>query len=206
MRAALAYDRASVRHTDLDGRLHVGCAVISMACVSPYRGSEVPSYEALGLDAGKIYRVFRDPAELAKAVATFNGLPLLSQHVPVDAVDHRGDLVVGALGDSAHFDGSLLTNSLVVWVQDSIDSVIDGTRSSISAGYRYRAVPERGVFRGEPYDLRMVDICANHAALVEDGRIGAVAVIGDSALPTPHVIARPHSDVIRARYWGSYAF
>jgi hypothetical protein len=76
MLASLVFDRAgSVRHLDADGRLHIAVATVSKANVCRYLGHEIPGYQALGLDAAKAYRVFRDPDELAKAVDTFNGLP-----------------------------------------------------------------------------------------------------------------------------------
>jgi hypothetical protein len=45
----LAFDRATVRTHDHDGRLHVAIAPISKANGCPYLGSEIPYAEALGL-------------------------------------------------------------------------------------------------------------------------------------------------------------
>ncbi|MFY3690853.1 DUF2213 domain-containing protein, partial [Achromobacter xylosoxidans] len=45
----LAFDRATVRRIDVDGRMHVEISNISKATVNPYRGSEIPDWEALGL-------------------------------------------------------------------------------------------------------------------------------------------------------------
>lgn len=63
----LAFDRASVRTYDQDGRLHVAITPISKANVCPYLGSEIPDWEELGLDAQRTYRLLRDPDELARA-------------------------------------------------------------------------------------------------------------------------------------------
>ena len=46
----LAFDRASVRTIDVDGRLHVAMSNISKATVNPYYGREIPNAAALGLD------------------------------------------------------------------------------------------------------------------------------------------------------------
>jgi hypothetical protein len=207
MLASLVFDRAgSVRHLDADGRLHIAVATVSKANVCRYLGHEIPGYQALGLDAAKAYRVFRDPDELAKAVDTFNGLPVLDRHVAVDSVQNHSECIVGSLGNDAAFDGEILTNSLVIWSQPAIDALEDGSKPSLSAGYRYTPLRQSGAHRGEPYDLVMRDIIGNHIATVSEGRIGPAAVIGDSALPNPR-IARPQSDdIIRRRYWGSYAF
>jgi Uncharacterized protein conserved in bacteria (DUF2213) len=50
----LAFDRASVRTYDRDGRLHVEVTNISKAAVNPYIGREIPDWRALGLDAASI--------------------------------------------------------------------------------------------------------------------------------------------------------
>jgi 8-oxo-dGTP pyrophosphatase MutT (NUDIX family) len=57
----LAFDRASVRRMDQDGRLRVEITNISKAVVNPYQGKEIPDCEALGLDPEKVYQLLRDP-------------------------------------------------------------------------------------------------------------------------------------------------
>jgi len=53
MRATLAYDK-SLRSIDADGHMRVEESRISKATVNPYRGSEIPNWEALGLTADRI--------------------------------------------------------------------------------------------------------------------------------------------------------
>jgi hypothetical protein len=107
----LAFDRASVRTFDRDGRLHVEVTNISKAAVNPYIGREIPDYKALGLDPDRIYKLLRDPDEIAKAAATFNNIPLLSRHKPVTADDHNPDIVIGSTGTDAVFEAPYLRNS-----------------------------------------------------------------------------------------------
>src|SRR5260221_11757019 len=85
----LAFDRACVRTVDRDGRLHVEVTNISKAAINPYLGREIPGADELGLNPDQVYQLFRDSAELKKGAATFNNIPLLSEHVPVPAADHR---------------------------------------------------------------------------------------------------------------------
>ncbi|WP_163365475.1 DUF2213 domain-containing protein, partial [Enterobacter asburiae] len=73
----IALDRATVRSIDADGHLHVERTPISKAVVNPYYGREVPDFERLGLDPEHIYRLYRDPKELARAASSFEGKPLL---------------------------------------------------------------------------------------------------------------------------------
>lgn len=176
----LAMDRDSVREKSREGHLHVAETNLSKATVSPYRGSEIPKYQDLGLDPDKIYHLLRDPEELARAAASFNGKPLLRKHVPVSAETHAHDETVGATGTSCRFDDPYLKNGLVIWSKGDIDDVEAEIKKELSAGYHYRADMTPGIFRGMRYDGVMRDIVGNHVALVKDGRAGPDVVVGDS--------------------------
>lgn len=178
--AVMALDRDSVRQLDADGRLHVAITNLSKATVNPYRGKEIPNYEELGLEPNEVYQLFRDPAELEKAVPTFNGIQVLQKHIPVSAVDHQPYDVVGATGTDAKFEYPYLRNSLVVWAQGAIDAIESDEKKELSCGYRYRAEMTPGNFDGMRYDGVMRDIVGNHVALVKDGRAGPDVVVGDS--------------------------
>lgn len=175
----LAFDR-SLRRTDVDGRLHVEMSNISKATVSPYLGSEIPNSEALGLDPAKVYYLLRDPAELAAAAPTFNNLPLLSEHVPVSAMDHKPGKVIGSTGTDAVYAAPYLKNSLVVWEASAIAKVESREQCEISCAYRYDADMTRGEYDGVPYDGVMRNLIGNHVALVEVGRAGPDVVVADS--------------------------
>lgn len=176
----LALDRESVREKSPEGHLHVALTNISKATVNPYRGEEIPNYEALGLDPQGVYHLLRDPEELRKAAASFNGKPLLRKHKPTSAAEHAGDVTIGATGTDAVFEDPYLKNSLVVWPQEDIDAIESEIKKELSSGYRYRAEMTPGIFRGMPYDGVMRDIVGNHVALVKDGRAGPDVVVGDS--------------------------
>lgn len=178
----LAFDFASARSIDEDGRLHVSSSNISKANVCGYRGAEIPDWVGLGLDADKVYNLLRHPDELKKAVPTFNRLPILSEHVQVSADDHQPDLVVGATGSHAAFDGEHMQNGLVVWKKSSIDRIQDKSQRELSSAYRYRADMTPGSYQGQAYDGVMRDIRGNHVALVRKGRAGNTVVVGDEAL------------------------
>jgi|SRR5580700_9503983 8-oxo-dGTP pyrophosphatase MutT (NUDIX family) len=178
---SFAFDRASVRRYDVDGRLHVEKTPISKANVCEYLGSEIPNYEELGLDPARKYKLFRDPEELKKGAATSNNMQLMLKHVPVDADDHKPDLIVGSTGTDAIFEEPYLYNSLVVWAREGVDGIEDESRKEISAGYRYTPIMESGHYKGQAYDGRMTNIIFNHCILCERGRAGSDVVVGDSA-------------------------
>ena len=178
--AALAFDRKTARSYDGFGRLHVSASHISKAVVNPYRGDEIPNSEELGLQPDRIYMLYRDPDELAKAAPTFNNLPILSRHVPVNVFDHKPELVIGSTGTDAAFNSPYLDNSLVLWAHDAIEAVEKELMKELSSSYRYRADMTPGSVDGVAYDGVMRDIVGNHVALVRDGRAGPDVVVGDS--------------------------
>ena len=185
----LAFDRASVRTYDQDGRLHVAVTPISKANVCPYLGREIPNGAELGLDAQRVYQLLRDPDELAKAAPSFNSIPLIDafdetghEHIQVSAASPKKEIVVGSTGTDAGFQPPYLRNSLVVWDAKAIRGIEDDTRREISSAYYYRADMTPGTWDGVPYDGVMRDIRGNHVALVRAGRAGPDVAVGDSRL------------------------
>lgn len=181
-RDCVAMDRSSIRSYDKDGRLHISLTNISKANVCPYYGHEIPKAKELGLDLQKRYKLLRDPEELTKAASTFNNLPVLSRHVPVNVEDHQPELVVGSTGTDAVFEAPYLRNSMVVWSRDSIAGIESEEQKELSAAYHYRADMTPGEYEGEPYDGVMRDIVGNHVAVIRSGRAGSDVVVGDSKL------------------------
>lgn len=186
----LAFDRATVRTIDVDGRMHVEVSNISKATVNPYRGSEIPDCGALGLDPNRIYFLLRDPEELARAAPTFNNIPLLSKHIPVSAAEPQKEFVVGATGSNASYLAPYLKNSLVVWDAVAIALIESDEQKELSSAYRYRAEMTPGKYEGVAYDGVMRDIRGNHVALVEVGRAGPDVVVGDSSTLNPSEIPK----------------
>jgi len=181
----IALDKKTVRRYDGDGRLHLEKSHISKANVCEYLGSEIPDAAELGLQLDKLYRLYRDPQEIAKAAATFNNIPILSRHVPVDARDHRPDLVIGSTGTDGGFADGFLDNSLVFWAGEAIDDIESEVKKELSSAYRYRADMTPGTTpEGEAYDGVMRDLVGNHVALVREGRAGPDVVVGDEAIDT----------------------
>lgn len=184
-RNRLAFDKASVRSFDHDGRLHIKLTHISKANVCPYKGEEIPEADSLGLDPNRIYMLLRDPQELEKAVATANMIPVLNEHVPVSPIDPKQKNVVGYTGESAAFNAPYLDNSMVISVQTAIQGIEDGTEQELSSAYYYDADMTPGTYEGVAYDGVMRNIKFNHVALVPRGRAGPDVMVGDSSIQ-PH--------------------
>jgi 8-oxo-dGTP pyrophosphatase MutT (NUDIX family) len=176
----LSFDEASVRQYDSEGRLKVALTPISKANVCPYLGAEIPDWEEDGLDPKKIYKLLRDPEELAKAAETFNLIPVLSVHTPTSAADHPKEVTIGSTGTDAIFEYPYLFNSLAIWPDAAIDDVEDESKRELSSSYRYKVDWTAGKFEGQPYDGVMRNIVGNHVATVETGRAGSDVLVADS--------------------------
>lgn len=194
-------DKGTARTIDAQGFMHVKDCNISKANVCPYLGSEIPNAEELGLDPNKIYKLYRDPEELAKAAPTFNNLPLMDFHHEVDAEGLETDAklhgkVVGSIGTDCRFVAPYLVASLVLYTAGAIAGVESEQQRELSPAYRYTLDMTPGTSpEGEVYDGVMRNIGGNHVALVDEGRTGKDVTIKDGAMKRPTM-----ADGIRAAF------
>jgi hypothetical protein len=203
---ALAFDdrrvSASARSYDADGRLRVELTPVSKATVSEYLGSEIPGASDLGLDPQATYAMFRPAAELRRAASTMCGVPVLSQHVPMNATTFDPAAVVGACLDDAVFESPYLRCSIIIWSADAIKGIEDGSARQLSAGYAYKPDMRPGVFETVPYDGKMVDLRFNHLAIVNRGRNGPdVMVAVDFPAGWLGGVMQSHEDSRRWAVW-----
>ncbi|HBW4086723.1 Uncharacterized protein conserved in bacteria [Klebsiella pneumoniae] len=195
----LAFDRASVRTIDANGRLQISRTNISKANVNGYYGREIPGSEELGLEPNKLYRLWRHPDELRKAAKTFNNIPVLSKHIPDFPNDPPNEFRVGVTHSNAEFDGTYLTVGMSIWDNSAIAGIESGEQRELSASYKYVADMTPGVTPdGEPYDGVMRDIFGNHEALVPDGRAGPDVLVADSLPPELNHMRKHKAEAIRA--------
>lgn len=176
-----AFDSTN-RTTDENGFLHVDNCNLTKEQVVQYLGIQIPKYEKLGLEPDRIYSLYRPRKEIEKAVDTFNGVPLLAEHIPISSADLKKEETVGSIGTSAEYVHPYLRNSLVVYDEQAIDLINNGEKKQLSCSYRYDPIMKPGTFEGEPYDIVMTNLRANHVALVKKGRAGNDVVVSDSAI------------------------
>lgn len=191
---AIAMDKNTVRRVDADGHMFVEMTPISKANVCDYYGKEIPGWDKLGLDPDKLYKLYRDPDELARAAPSFAGKPLLIIHKPINASDHPREIVVGSIGDDVKFKAPYLMAPLNIWDAEAIALIESEEQRELSSAYRYTPDMTPGTANGEAYDGVMRDISANHLALVRDGRAGPDCLVMDSAIQTQNGRVGPNGD------------
>lgn len=185
-RVVFALDKASARSRDADGRMRVKDCVLSTAEVNPYRGNEIPGWQALGLNPNQIYELYRDPEELKKGAPTFEGNPLMVKHIPQTADEPRKEWMGGSV-HSIRFDGKQLRGDILVMDGQAIDLIESGEQSDLSCGYRYTPDMTPRDIDGRRVDGTMRDIQGNHVALVDDGRASG-AHVADRAMQDPNTL------------------
>lgn len=180
----LAMDRApSSRIKDpLNGWLHVKDCKISKANVCPYLGKEIPGSEALGLVPGEVYYLYRDAAALEAAAKSFERVPLMLVHVGVTADKPNKDKIIGAISN-VRWEAPYLIADLTVWDGEGIEAIESERQAELSPGYHYKPEMNSGVAPdGTPFQGRMLQIFANHLAIVDTGRTGPDVMVNDSSI------------------------
>ena len=166
----------------MDGRLRVSKTNISKETVNPYLGLELISAGAVGLEADKIYQMYRPAEELKKAAESFKNVQLLIDHSPVSSDITNKHLVVGAIGSDVYFEKPYLIADVIIWDNNAIQGIENKQKVELSSAYHFTADMTPGTFNGVKYDGVLRDIVGNHVALVEIGRAGHDVVLSDSGV------------------------
>lgn len=141
----------------------------------------------LGREIGRpdldVVNVYRDEAEVfaKRSLDTFSRLPLTIGH-PANGVNANNwrDLAVGTTGDEVLRDGEYLKIGLKITDGQAVQAVQNGKRE-LSVGYTADIVWQDGIAPdGTAYQAVQRNIAANHIAIVDKGRAGSRARIGDS--------------------------
>lgn len=147
-----------------------------------YRGSELGKE---GQDAEKVYRVYRSEEEVfaADALRSFAFKPITNDHPPEPVTaDNWKKYAKGIIGGEIARDGQFVKVPMCIMDREMIDAVKSGKRE-LSAGYTCDLDWTAGVTPdGEEYDLKQMNIRANHSAGVGKARGGPSLriPIGDS--------------------------
>lgn len=186
-------DAKSHRYDAGNEFFHVDSTPLTKAQVAPYAGDEFSDWKERGLQPDKIYLIYRPPEELSKkeTINSLIGIPVMLEHEWVDPKEKPKQLV-GSLGDSPVWKAPYLMNSMHITSEDAWKRIEDGSMKELSLGYTRDIVWKPGVTpEGEKYDGKMVNIRANHLAIVAEGRAGPdVCVLDDAKALKRHLTKR----------------
>lgn len=139
---------------------------------------------------GKPIRELRHPEEVFKADS------MRSLALKPFTLNHPGGLIVtpensqvnshGTTGENiTRTDDDCLECTIAVQSKDAISQIQDKGFIELSAGYRCDILHENGVFNGQIFEQKQVNIVYNHVALVPKGRAGSqcrIRLDSDSAV------------------------
>lgn len=163
-----------------------GYLVASVLCartgIQDYLGAEVGRPE---IPVVHVYRP--ESAVFSKdSLTTFVGKPTTNDHPPEPVTaDNWKQYAVGAIGEEVLREGEYIRVPITLMDAAVIKAVQDGKRE-ISMGYEMDLTWESGQTPdGHAYDAVMSNLKMNHLAIVDRGRAGSRARIGDSDTPKP---------------------
>jgi len=133
---------------------------------------------------GKTIRELRPPEEVMHpdSLASFGLMPVTNDH-PSELLtaDNAKEYQVGTVSESVVAEGDKVRAALMITDAQAIEA-LDAGKSELSCGYTADVVQESGVWQGQPYDAKQINIRGNHVALVDAGRAGpACSVRMDAA-------------------------
>ena len=139
-----------------------------------------------GLDANRLYPVYRPKEEIEKMVKAWNEngdkpIPIIEGHVILNKEEMNGSVpyerkpAQGVLFALKSQLGKVL-GDITLYSKKIIDT-IKGGKDELSLGYACDYVPEHGVFNGKIYDFVQKNLYPNHLAIVKKGKMGEEASI-----------------------------
>lgn len=173
-------DKAAISGTRLTGDGYLVAEVrTARTGIQDYAGYEVGKPEM------PIVKVYRPAEEVFSkdSLGSYAHRPVTNDH-PREAVtaDNWASVAVGQVGDQIARDGEFVRVPLIVMDAAAIKAIESGKRE-LSAGYTCDLAFEPGTTPdGQQYDAVQKGIKINHVAIVQYGRAGSEARIGDSAV------------------------
>ena len=159
-----------------------GYLVASVLCART--GIQYYLGEELGKPDMPIVKVYRPESSVfAKdSLATYVGKPTTNDHPSVQVTsDNWKEYAVGSIGEEVLRDGEYIRVPITLMDAATIKAVQDGKRE-ISMGYDMELDWTPGTTPdGQAYDAIMKNLRMNHLAIVDRGRAGSRARIGDKS-------------------------
>lgn len=179
-----AYDEYTADRLVLDatprktkGGYLIAHAKVARTGIQLYRGDE------LGVSDMAAVRVYRPESEVFKksSMATYAHKPITLDHPPEEVTaDNWKKFSAGDMGQEVVRDGHFISVPLTVMDRAVIDAVEKKNIKGLSVGYTMDLIFSAGTTKsGEQYDAIASNFDVNHLAIVQAGRAGEKARIGD---------------------------
>lgn len=173
------------KSVDINGFWEIKGNPLTKEGVFMYLGRQIdPEGDKWGLDADRIYWVYRPKDEIAKdeTLHSFEGVPFIDEHTMLGEgctpTDHSN--IAGVI-HNIRMKGNVMIGDFKIY-SDEIKQLISKGKKQLSIGYRATFVKKTGVFNGKAYDFVQVGLVGNHVALVDNGRCGSDVRIFDKAV------------------------
>lgn len=128
---------------------------------------------------GSIRKELRHPDDVfaTESLATLAMIPVTVDHpAQLLTLETATELSVGQTGENSRVDGKVIYTPFTITHKRGIDAVDAGKRE-LSLGYSCDLMEESGVYNGQPYTHRQINISYNHLSLVDRARAGSIARI-----------------------------
>lgn len=135
---------------------------------------------------GTVRRELRHPDDVFSedSVKTLANVVVTNDHPPEPlTADNTKRYNCGFTGDTVQKVDEFLVPTLNLTESNCIKDVLDGFKQELSCGYFCDLDETPGVFNGEEYDVRQVNIRYNHLSVVQRGRAGPKAKIQMDSIP-----------------------
>lgn len=124
--------------------------------------------------SGKVMYQLRHPDDVFadKSLHSLRLIPVTLDHPDeIVTIDNAESLQVGSTGDEVLVKGDKVICSLSIFKKNAVQAIKRG-KKQLSLGYRHNLVEEAGEYEGQKYTHRQINICYNHLAIVDAGRVG----------------------------------
>lgn len=173
------------KSVDINGYWEIKANPLTKEGVFMYLGKQIdPDGEKWGLDADRIYWVYRSKSEISseETLHSFEGVPFIDEHTMLgegcSSTDYKN--IAGTI-HNIRMKGNVMIGDFKIY-SDKIKDLISKGKKQLSLGYRASFVKKSGVFNGKAYDFIQVGLVGNHVALVDNGRCGSDVRIFDKAI------------------------
>lgn len=181
------------REIDENGYLTVHNCLLLPSGIMEYLGAELIEgndssnsniIDGITIDPDKIYKLNISDFELERSLDSFKLIPIVNEHVFLGKDgDNPKDYQEGSVGENLEIrtieDKKYIVGTLKFTNPDTIKLIEEGIKEELSTSYSNELKRSKNN-NSSNYDFEVINIVANHIALVEKGRAGSKVRVSNS--------------------------